>query len=129
MIRIISFFLSVIFSIDMFFVGWFPEKQLVIAQSDTETEYYINGESESVRFGVVGDGNLFEPDDEIEVVIECLADSLNGTKAKISVESEQANFNKRGYFTFNPDLPYNDFSVYVIILTDVNFSCLFSKLS
>lgn len=33
MVRIISFFLSVVFSIDMFFVGLSPEKQLIITQT------------------------------------------------------------------------------------------------
>jgi hypothetical protein len=69
MMRIISFFLSLIFSIDLFLAGFFPEKQIVIEQRETETEYYINGESDSLRFGVVGDGNLFAPDEEICVVI------------------------------------------------------------
>lgn len=110
MIHIISFFLSVIFSIDMLFIGLFPDKQLVITQSETETEYYINGESESLRFGVAGDRNLFEPGEEIKVVVQCLDKSLNETKAKISVTSEQSDFNKRGYLTFNSDLPYNTFT-------------------
>lgn len=49
MTQIISFLLSVVF--DMFFVGLFPEKQLVITQTETETAYYVNGESDSLRFG------------------------------------------------------------------------------
>lgn len=108
--KIISFFLSVIFWVDMFFVGLFPEKQIVIIQTDTETQYYINGESESLRFGVVGDGNLFKPEEEIKVVIECLDESLDGTRGKISVRSEQTGFNKRGYVTFDSSLPYNIFT-------------------
>ena len=59
MTRIISFLLSVVFAVDMFFVGLFPEKQLVITQTETETEYYINGGNGRLRFGVMGDGNLF----------------------------------------------------------------------
>ncbi len=110
MTQIISFLLSVIFAVDMFFIGLFPEKQLIITQSETETEYYANGENDNLRFGVVGNGNLFEPDEEIKVVIECLNDSLDGTKAKISVRSNQTGFNKRGYVVFNSDLPYNTFS-------------------
>ena len=110
MTQIISFLLSVVFAIDMFFIGLFPEKQLAITQTDTETEYYINGESKNLRFGVMGDGNLFEPDDEIKAVIECLDDSLDGTRAKISVRSEQTGFNKRGYVTLDSSLPYNTFT-------------------
>ncbi len=110
MTQIISFLLSVIFTVDMFFIGLFPEKQLVIIQTDTETEYYINGESEKLRFGVIGEGNLFESDDEIKVVIECLDEALDGTRAKISVTSEQTGFNKRGYVKLNFDVPYNIFA-------------------
>ncbi len=110
MAQIVSFFLSVVFMFDLFFVGLFPEKQLIITQTDAESEYYINGESENLRFGVIGDGNLFEPDDEIKVVIECLDESLDGTRTKISVRSEQTGFKKRGYVVLNSDLPYNSFT-------------------
>ncbi len=98
------------FAFDMFFVGLLPEKQLVITQTEAKIEYYINGESETLCFGVAGNGNLFEPDEEIRVVVECLDDSLDGTKAKISVRSEQTGFYKRGYVAFNSDLPYNTFA-------------------
>ena len=110
MTQIISFLLSVIFAIDMFLVGLFSEKQLDITQTNTETEYYTDGESNNLRFGVIGEGNLFEPDEEIRVVIECLDDSLDGTKAKISVRSEQTGFDKRGYVTLDSALPYNTFT-------------------
>ena len=33
-------------------------------------EYYINGESEFLRFGVEGDDNLFEPNEKINVVFD-----------------------------------------------------------
>ena len=88
MTQIISFLLSVVFAFDMFFVGLFPEKQLIITQTETETEYYVNGENDNLRFGVIGNSNLFEPDEEIRVIIECLDESLDGTKAKISIRSE-----------------------------------------
>lgn len=110
MTQIISFIMSVLFAIDMFFIGLFPDKQLVITQTDTATEYYINGGSENLRFGVEGEGNLFEPGDEIMVVIECLDESLDGTRAKISVTSEQAGFDKRGYIAFDSAVPYNTFT-------------------
>ena len=109
MAQIISFLLSVIFVLDMFFVGLIPEKQLVITQTVSGPEYCINGESDGLRFGVAGDGNLFEPDDEIRVVVECLDDSLDGARAKISVRSEQTGFDKRGYVTLDSALPYNSF--------------------
>ena len=110
MARVVAFILSLAFTIDMFFVGLFPKKHLVIMQTDNEFEYYINGESESLRFGVMGDGNLFEPGDEIKVVIECLDEALDGTKAKVTLKSEQTGFDKRGYAIFNTDLPYNTFT-------------------
>ncbi len=110
MARIISFIMSAVFALDMFFVGLFPEKQLVITRTDTETEYYINGESGSLRFGVEGEGNLFEPCEEIGVVIECLDDSLDGERVKISVKSKQTGFSKRGYVTFDSAVPYNTFA-------------------
>ncbi len=108
--QIISFLLSVVFAIDMFFVGLLCEKQLVITQAHTATEYCINGENGSLRFGVVGDGNLFEPDDEIKVVVECLDEAVDGTRAKISVKSEQTGFKKRGYVSLDSDAPYNIFA-------------------
>lgn len=52
MAQIISFLLSVIFVLDMFFVGLIPEKQLVITQTVSGSEYCINGESDGLRFGV-----------------------------------------------------------------------------
>ena len=110
MTQIISFLLSVVFAFDMFFVGLFPEKQLIITQTETETEYYVNGENDNLRFGVIGNSNLFEPDEEIRVIIECLDESLDGTKAKISVRSEQTDLDKRGYVTLKSSLPYNTFA-------------------
>lgn len=110
MTHFISFIMSIVFSLDMFIIGLFTEKQLVITQTDIGTEYYINGESEALRFGVEGEKNLFEPKEEIKVVIECLDEKLDGTRAKISVTSKQADFCKRGYVVFNSDVPYNIFS-------------------
>ncbi len=110
MARIISFLLSAVFAVGMFFVGLCPEKELIITQTDKKTEYYINGESESLRFGVTGESNLFEPQSEIKVVIECLNEALDGKRARISVKSEQTGFSKRGYIVFDCALPYNTFS-------------------
>lgn len=110
MAQIISFIMSVVFMLDMFFIGLFPEKQLIIKQTDTATEYYINGESKNLRFGVEGEDNLFEPNEEVKVVIECLDESLDGTRAKISVTSKQTGFDKRGYVAFDSAVPYNTFT-------------------
>lgn len=110
MVRIISFILSAVFTVDIFFLGIFPEKQLAITQTDTETEYYINGENENLRFGIAGKSNLFEPGEEIKVIVECLNESLDGTRARISVTSDQTDFDKRGYVIFNSSLPYNTFT-------------------
>ena len=102
MTQVISFLMSVLFTVGMFFIGLFPEKGLIVTQTAEGNEYYINGESESLRFGVVGDGNLFEPNDEIKVVFECLNESLDGKRAKISVRSEQNGFYKPGFvFVFD----------------------------
>ena len=70
-------------------------------------EYYINGEAESLRFGVEGDDNLFEPNEKINVVLECLDESLNGSKAIVTIKSEQTGFNKWGLVTFNYNSPYS----------------------
>ncbi len=110
MVQIISFIMSILFAADMFLVGLFPEKQITVTQTDDVTEYYVNGEDENLRFGVIAEGNLFEPDEEISVVAECLNDTLDGKTAKVSVTSEQADFKKRGYFTFDSEKPYNIFS-------------------
>ncbi|MBQ7956744.1 MAG: hypothetical protein IJ279_01795 [Clostridia bacterium] len=110
MMQIISFIMSLLFTIDMFFIGLFPQKQLTVTQTDTATEYYINGENEFIRFGVDAESNLFEPDEEVTVIIESLNDSLDSTMAKVSVSSEQTNFKKHGYFTFDSAKPYSIFS-------------------
>lgn len=112
MTRIISFVMSVLFAFDMFFVGLMPQKTIEITQSDETIGYYINGESENglLSFGVEGESNLFEPDEEVKIVVECRDEKLNGIRAGISVKSEQADFNKRGYICFDSSLPYNTFT-------------------
>ena len=52
-------------AVGAFFIGLSPEKELVISKADTEAEYYINGEVEKPCFGVMSDGNLFEPQEDI----------------------------------------------------------------
>lgn len=112
MTQIISFFMSLLFLFDMFFVGLFPSKKLIVTQTDESSSFYVDGESANglLRFGVVGDGNLFEPGENIRVVIECRDGSLDGKRVKVSVKSEQADFNNRGYIVFNSVLPYNTFT-------------------
>ena len=102
--------MSVIIALDMFFIGLFPEKQLVITQTDTAEEYLVNGTSESLRFGVAGDDNLFEPGEEIRVIIENLDGSLDGERAKITVTSDQNGFDKKGYVTFRSSASYSSFT-------------------
>ena len=46
MTGIISFFMSVIFVIDMFFVGFVPSKELVITKTAEQTEYCVAGVAE-----------------------------------------------------------------------------------
>lgn len=107
----LSFLLSIVFALDSFFIGVFPNKRIVITESDNCRDYYIDGESENglLRFGVAGEGNLFEPDEKITAIIECRDSSLYGTRAKISVNSEQAEFNKKGYVIFNSEHPFYTF--------------------
>ncbi len=70
-------------------------------------EYYINGENEFLRFGVEGDDNLFEPNEKINVVLECRDESLNGSKAIVSIASSQTGFRKWGVITFDNNSPYS----------------------
>lgn len=113
MTQFISFFMAIFFAIDMFFIGLFPSNNaIVITQTDEPDSFYVDGESENglLRFGVEGDGNLFEPGEDINVIIECRDESLDGKRAKVSLKSEQAHINKRGYFVFDSDNPCNTFS-------------------
>lgn len=96
-----------LFAVGVVFGFTLHNNRINISQTKEATEYYINGESELLRFGVEGNGNLFEPDETINVVLECLDESLSGTKAIIFVTSEQTGFNKWGYVTFDYDSPYN----------------------
>ena len=78
-----------------------------VSQTKEAIEYYINGESEFLRFGVDGDDNLFEPNEKINVVLECLDENSSGTNAIVTITSEQTGFNKWGYVTFDYNSPYN----------------------
>lgn len=112
MTRIISLILSVFFAVDMLFIGLVPSKRLDIINSNETTEYYINGKSEdgSLCFGVESDSNLFEPNENIKVIIECHDESLDGKRAKITVKNENVDFKKHGYVQFDSDYPYSSFT-------------------
>lgn len=112
MSRVLAFFVSVWFLIDMFFVGIIPDKKIEITGSADSVEYYVDGESENglLKYGVIGLSNLFEPGEEVKIVIECRDEKLFGERMQVSVSSEQADFNKRGYVVFDSTLPYNTFS-------------------
>lgn len=104
---VISLIMVVLLAVGVFFVYTLYSNRIEVLQTTEAIEYYINGESGFLRFGVEGNGNLFEPDKKINVVLECRDGSLNGTKAIVRITSEQTDFNKWGYVTFNSDLPYN----------------------
>ncbi|MBQ7962378.1 MAG: hypothetical protein IJ289_07225 [Clostridia bacterium] len=113
MSKIISFFMAIIYAIQMFFMGLFPsDDALDIIQPENTVPYYVNGESENglLRFGVVGDDNLFAPGEEINVIIECRDENLGGDKAKVTVESEQADMDRQGFIVFDTDNPYSTFT-------------------
>lgn len=113
MSKIIAFFMAIIYAIQMFFMGLFPsDDALDIIQPENTVPYYVNGESENglLRFGVVGDGNLFAPGEEINVIIECRDENLDGDKAKVTVESEQADMDRQGFIVFDTDNPYSTFT-------------------
>lgn len=112
MTQFIAFFMAIIFAIDMFFVGLFPSDAIVFTQTNETVSFYVDGESENglLRYGVVGDGNLFEPGEDINVIIECRDKNLDGERAKVSLKSEQASVRKRGYIVFDSDNPYSTFS-------------------
>ena len=104
-LKIILIIVAVLLVIGIVF-GIILHNNKINASNIEETdEYYINGESEFLRFGVEGDDNLFEPNEKINVVLECLDDSLSGNKAIVSIKSEQTGFNKWGYVTFDYNSP------------------------
>lgn len=98
--KIISFFLTVIFAVNSFFCGFITCKRIDIVKCDEPIDYYVDGESENglIRYGVVNETNLFEPNEEIKVVFECEDSSVYGTRVKAELSSEQAKLRKRGYF-------------------------------
>ena len=98
--RIFSFLLTVIFAVDAFFCGVVNIGSIKLEKLDESVEFYVDGESENglIKYGIVGDTNLFEPNERIRVVIECDDPSVYGTRIKAELESEQAGIRKHGYF-------------------------------
>ena len=106
-LKIILIIIAVLFVVGIVF-GIILHNNKINASNTKETyDYYINGESEFLRFGVEGDDNLFEPNEKINVVLECCDESLNGSKAIVSITSEQTGFKKWGYVTFDYNSPYS----------------------
>ena len=106
-LKIILIIIAVLSVIGIVFGIILHNNKIDASNVDKNVEYYINGESEFLRFGVEGDDNLFEPNEKINVVLECLDDSLSGNKAIVSIKSEQTGFNKWGYVTFDYNSPYS----------------------
>lgn len=98
--KIISFFLTVIFAVNAFFCGVLNIGTINIEKLDEQVDFYLDGKSENglIKYGIIGDTNLFEPDAEIRVVVECADPSLYGTRIKTEIQSEQARIRKQGYF-------------------------------
>lgn len=83
------------------------KNKINVSNVEEGVEYYVNGESDFLRFGVEGDGNLFEPNEKINVVLECLDEDFSGKKAIVTITSEQTDFNKWAYVTFDYNSPYS----------------------
>ena len=111
-LKIILIIIAVLFVVGIVFGITLHNNKIDVLSVKEIDEYYINGESEFLRFGVEGDDNLFEPNEKINVVLECLNESLSGSKAIVSITSEQTGFRKWGYVTFDYNSPYNVLSFF-----------------
>lgn len=105
--KIILIIIAVLFVVGIVLGIVLHNNKISVLNIEENVEYYINGESEFLRFGVEGDGNLFEPNEKINVVLECLDEGLSGAKAIVLITSEQTGFNKWGYVSFDYNSPYN----------------------
>lgn len=105
--KIILIIIAVLFVVGIVLGIVLHNNKISVLNIEENVEYYINGESEFLRFGVEGDGNLFEPNGKINVVLECLDEGLSGAKAIVLITSEQTGFNKWGYVSFDYNSPYN----------------------
>ncbi len=81
--------------------------KIEVLQSNEAVEYYVNGENDALRFGVAAEGNLFEPDEEIRVVLQCIDKSFDGKRAIVRIKSEQTGFSKWTELTLDEENPYN----------------------
>ena len=88
-LKIVFIIAAVLLVIGIAFGITLYNNKIDVSQTKDTIEYYINGESEFLRFGVEGDDNLFEPNEKINVVLECLDESLSNTKAIVLITSEQ----------------------------------------
>ena len=104
-LKIILIIIAVLLVIGIVFCIILHNNKINASNTKKPDEYYINGENEFLRFGVEGDDNLFEPNEQINIVLECRDESLNGTKAIVSIKSEQTGFYKWGYVTFDYNSP------------------------
>ena len=83
-LKIILIIVAVLLVVGIVFCFILHNNKIKTSNIKDTVEYYINGESELLRFGVEGNGNLFEPNEKINVVLECLDEDLRGTKAILS---------------------------------------------
>ena len=88
-LKIILIIIAVLFVVGTVFGITLHNNKIDVSQTKEVVEYYINGESELLRFGVEGDDNLFEPNKKINVVLEYLDENSINTKAIVLITSEQ----------------------------------------
>ena len=106
-IKIVFLLSAVLFSLCVVFGIALQNSRISVFNTEKTVDYYINGENEFLRFGAQGNDNLFAPDEKINVVLECRDEALNGTKAIVLVESEQAGFRKWGIVTLDSNAPFS----------------------
>ena len=106
-LKIILIIIAVLFVVGIVFGIILHNNKIDVSQTKEAIEYYINGESEFLRFGVEGDDNLFEPNEKINVVLECLDENSSSTKTIVTITSEQTGFKKWSYITFDYNSPYS----------------------
>mgnify|MGYP003319573880 CR=1 FL=1 len=106
-LKIILIIIAALFVVGTVFGIILHNNKINASNVNEPVDYYINGESEFLRFGVEGDDNLFEPNEKINVVFECRDESLNGSKALVIITSEQTGFRKWGVITFDNNSPYS----------------------
>lgn len=81
----------------VFSVIWF------IYKKSAHDDFYINGQEYDgqLLYGVVGTGNLFEPNKEITVVIDCKKSDFVGEKTIVKITTEQSDFKKEKSIIFD----------------------------